>query len=483
MTQGLQDSSKSAPARPLLFREKVCYGIGDVANGLALSSAGFWLLIYLTDVAGLSPGLAGLALMVGRCWDAVTDPVMGWITDNTKSRWGKRRPYLLFGAPFYALAFFSIWTIPEFSDQTMLFLYAATAFIVFNTFFTVVFLPYTSLTAVMTDDYNERTSLTGFRMIASQTSFLIGAVIPPCILMWVTSPGYNFFRSDFFVSLFGGWTGSARQAYFMMAVFFAFMMWITIWIAFFWGTREQKQTDSGAAGHPLSYVKELLYALTKNKPYRSAVLIILITNVAATLIAVNLPFYLQYVLGLSENQQAYVVGTLFLAAVVSLPLWIVLTSYFGKSLTYSVAMLLFCVVITSLAWVPEGGYKAVLVVAGAAGFFYAAALMIPWAIIPDVVEYDQFQTGQRREGLLYGGTTFCYKLASGLALFLSSQVLEVIDYVPNVVQEPHTVSGIRLLISISPPLMLCFGIMLAYNYPLTRKKHSEVRAALRKLEG
>ena len=473
---GIIDTSSNHEA--LRFREKLCYGIGDVANGLALSSAGFWLLIYLTDVAGLGAGLAGLALMIGRCWDAVTDPVMGWVTDHTRSRWGKRRPYLLFGAPIYALGFLSIWIVPEYQSQFGLFCYAAMAFVMFNTFFTVVFLPYTSLTAVMTPDYNERTSLTGFRMIASQSSFLIGAVVPPAIVTWVIANQATIQQSEFWISIFGVWAGTPRQAYCMMGVLFACIMLTSIWIAFFWGTKECVEEEEHEVSNPLLYILELFRTLKNNAPYRTAVLIILLTNVAATLIAVNLPFYLQYVLGLSKNYQAYVVGTLFLSAVVTLPLWIMLTKRFGKTPTYAGAMLLFSVVMLSMFLVPTGGFQQIMMVAACAGFFYAAALMIPWAIIPDVVEYDQLQTGKRREGLLYGGTTFCYKMASGVALFISSQVLELIGYVPNATQSEEAVLGIRLLISLAPPVVLCMGIVLAMRYTLTREKHSEVRAKL-----
>ena len=110
----------------LTTRTKICYAIGDIANGLAVSSTGFWFLIYLTDVAGVPAALAGLAMMIGRIWDAVTDPIMGWLSDHTKSPFGKRRVYLLYGMFPFAFCYFLLWAIPEFSNSLFEFFYVLT---------------------------------------------------------------------------------------------------------------------------------------------------------------------------------------------------------------------------------------------------------------------------------------------------------------------------------------------------------------------
>ncbi|OVE79998.1 hypothetical protein BVY02_01675, partial [bacterium J17] len=235
-----QASESGGATDSLSLREKVCYGIGDASFGVAVSSVGFWLLIYLTDVAGLGALYAGIAIMIGRVWDAVTDPVMGWITDHTKTRWGKRRPYLLFGAIPYAIAFFSLWVVPDFKNEVLIFAYVTVTLLIFNTALTVVFVPYTSLTAAITQDYNERTSLTGFRMTFGQISFLIGAAIPSALVLWISSGGaLEVLDSIGQLSLFGGaWPSTARHAYFLMALIFAIIIIATIWTTFL-GTTER----------------------------------------------------------------------------------------------------------------------------------------------------------------------------------------------------------------------------------------------------
>lgn len=467
-------------AKPLKIKEKLAYGFGDVAFGLAVSSVGFWLMIYLTDVAGLGAFLAGIAVMVGRAWDAVTDPVMGWVTDNTRSRWGKRRPYLLFGAIPYALAFFSLWVIPDFESQSSIFWYVTIALIVFNTALTVVFVPYTSLTAAITDDYDERTAITGYRMFCSQTAFLIGAAIPSFLVLYVTTDaGKAYLDSLGLNSLFGSWAGTERQGYFMMATIFAVIMTMAIWVTFA-GCRERfvaenKSTNSNR--NPFGYLLAVLSQLKESRPFRLSVGIMLFTSCAATLIAVMFPYFIQYSLML-KTHQTKIITLLFAVAIVMVPVWVLLTKKLGKAESYQLGMSLYAGLLCYLPFAKQGDPTTAYILAACAGVCHSAALMIPWAIIPDVVEYDELQNNERREGLFYGGTTFSYKLATALAVFISGIFLETIGYVPNVPQAAETVDGINILIGPVPACILLIGIIMSVRYPITSKMHKEILAKI-----
>ncbi|MCB0345035.1 MAG: MFS transporter [Bdellovibrionales bacterium] len=461
-------------------REKIAYGLGDISNGLAVSSVGFWLLIYLTDVAGLSAFLAGVAIMIGRAWDAVTDPVMGWITDHTRSRWGKRLPYLLFGAIPYALAYFSLWVVPEFASQNAIFVYVTLSLIVFNTCLTVVFVPYTSLTAAITSDYDERTSLTGFRMFCSQSAFLIGAAVPSFLVLWVVSGGgADFFEKIGLQSFFGSWGGTARQGYFIMALLFAVIMVCSIWSTFF-GCKENNTDDDrieSKSKTPLHYARAIVTELKQNPPFRYAVLILLLTNCAATFIAVNLPYYLQYSVSVRDHQTK-LITILFLMAIIMVPVWVKIARKFGKAESYRIAMLIYALVLCTLPFIRPDTAEYLYVIAVFAGIMHSAALMIPWAIVPDVVEFDELQTGERREGLFYGGTTFSYKLATAIAVFASGTVLSIIGYVPNQPQSAEVVAGLNNLVGPLPAILLLCGAILSTKYPLTSAKHKEILAQL-----
>jgi GPH family glycoside/pentoside/hexuronide:cation symporter len=459
----------------LPLREKVAYGIGDVSNGLAVSSVAFWLLYYLTDVAGLPGTLAGIALMVGRAWDALIDPFIGWMSDKTESRWGKRRPFLLFGALTYSATFFSLWVMPEFETAQARFLYITVAFIAFNTALAFVFIPYTSLTAAMTSDYHERTSLTGYRMTFSQLSYLLGGALPPLLVgVIISEPGRAFFENAGIQTLFGSWAGTPRQAYFIIALGLSILMSLSLIICFA-GTRERVAgaNSSHVSANPFSYVPDLARIIKSNLAFRSSLMIKLLSTCATTLIGVNIPYYLSYVVGM-PGQKTLVLTCLFTAAILTTPLWVMRARTHGKAATYRVAMYGYITVLGALVLLPAHPTSWIYPIAICAGVFHSAALMIPWSILPDVVEYDELLHGTRREGLLYGGSAFAYKFASAFAIFLVGAILDLVGYVPNQAQTPEAVLGIKLTIAFAPAILLGLSIWASFKYPLTPDKHRDI---------
>ena len=170
--------------------------------------------------------------------------------------------------------------------------------------------------------------------------------------------------------------------------------------------------------------------------------------------------------------------TLFLTATLAVPVWVILVKKYGKAETYRVAMAFYACVLCGMPFAGPGIGKGIYFIAFVIGFAYAAALVIPWAIVPDVVEYDELKTGNRREGLFYGGTTFTYKAATGIAFLLSSMVLQLAGYEANVAQSNTAINAIKFLIGPAPAMFLVAGAVLAMRYPLTREKHSRIVAEL-----
>ncbi|OVE79634.1 hypothetical protein BVY02_02730, partial [bacterium J17] len=231
------------------------------------------------------------------------------------------------------------------------------------------------------------------------------------------------------------------------------------------------------ASTPFKYATNIVDELQGNKPFRYSVLILLLSNCAATFVAVNLPFYIQYVLDMHQ-QQTYLVATLFVTAIITVPIWVKFAMRYGKDKTYRVAMILYAGVLLTLPFLSAGNYSLAFLIAALAGTFHAAAITIPWAIVPDVVEHDEYRTGRRREGLFYGGTTFSYKFATGLAVFVSGTLLEWIGYVPNQAQEPSVVHGLKFMIGPIPAFLVVTAAVVSLRYPLTREKHQILLDAL-----
>jgi len=153
---------------------KVFYGIGDLGNAVVNSAIQFFLMKFYTDGALVMPALAGNALLIGKIWDAVNDPLFGWFTDKTKSRFGKRRVFMIFGAIPLAIAIALLWFVPV-ADRVWTFVWIAATFILFDTAWTLTNVPYYALTSELTDDYDERSSLTTYRMAMAVPAYLVGA--------------------------------------------------------------------------------------------------------------------------------------------------------------------------------------------------------------------------------------------------------------------------------------------------------------------
>lgn len=166
----------------LSHADKIIYGAGDLGFSLTSTIVGAYFLFFLTDVVQIKPAVAGIAILIGKTWDYINDPLIGHLSDRTRSRWGRRRPFLLFGAIPFALAFIMMWYTPPFTSTTALTVYYAAAYVVFDAAATFVYMPYFALTPELTEDYDERTSLTSYRMFFSIFGSLLAFTVPLMIV-------------------------------------------------------------------------------------------------------------------------------------------------------------------------------------------------------------------------------------------------------------------------------------------------------------
>lgn len=466
-------------SQKLPLREKLAFGVGDLANGVAVASTAFWLLYYLTTVVGLSPAVAGLSLMIGRIWDAFTDPVMGWITDNTRTRWGKCRPYLLFGSIFYGLTFAALWWVPEFESDLLKFLYITIALILFNTALTVVFIPYTSLTAGLTEDYNERASLTGFRIAFGQLGFLVGALLPPEVVRWIASEQGQVVLQQVNLNPAAGIEGIA---YAIVGGMIGLLIIVSVLLAF-WGTEERDFGTAVSTLPPWQYLRQIISVFRSVQSFRIALYMKLISTCAITVVVAQLPFYVEYVLQM-KAQESSIFATLLISAIAATPIWVLLSKRLGKIPTFRAAMVGYILVLLALFSLPVGPTNLIYGIVIGAGVFHAAAHMIPWATIPDVVEDDEYQHGVRREGLLYGGTAFAYKFASGFAIFLSGQILALSGFEKEVQQQSSSaLLGMEISVALIPALLFLVSALVSRSFPLTPERHREIVSILEQRRG
>ncbi|NOQ40777.1 MAG: MFS transporter, partial [Anaerolineales bacterium] len=166
----------------LTRRTKLMYGVGDIGFSLTSTILAAYYAIFMVDVIGLRPGIAAIAIFIGKSWDYINDPIFGYISDRTRTRWGRRRPFLLFGALPLALTFTMLWYSPGFESTFALAAYYSVAYIIFEASATLLYMPYFALTPELTSDYDERTSLTSYRMFFSILGSLLAFTVPWMII-------------------------------------------------------------------------------------------------------------------------------------------------------------------------------------------------------------------------------------------------------------------------------------------------------------
>ena len=438
----------------LPLRTKILYGAGDFGFAMTDSMVGVLFAIYLADVVGLNPALAAVSVFIGRTADYVNDPVMGYISDRARSRWGRRRPFILFGFIPYALSFALMWWIPPIASQVGLAIYYGAAYFLYDTCATFVYMPYYALTPELTQDYDERTSLTSIRMVFSIIGTMLAFTVPLAII--------GTMRPQNAGRIFTVGAGMGMLA--------ALPLVLT-----FFGVRERPEFLNQSQPS----LKESLRAALRNHPFLYSMGIFLFTWAALEVVQAMLLFFLKYRMGLEEESDM-IFAVLFVAALISLPFWNWLSGRTDKRLTYIVGMLFMSVVLVVLIFaLPEWGLPVVLALGALAGVGFGAVQVLPWAILPDTIEWDELQTGQRHEGMFYSLVTLFRKIAASLSIPVLLLMLSWTGYIPNAaVQPPSAIQGIRLLTGPYPAALLLVGVIFASRYPLTRQRFAQVRQEL-----
>lgn len=447
----------------LSTKEKFAYGMGDFALMIGYGAIGFYLVFFLTDVAGLPAEWAGYIFLIARIWDAVTDYAMGLISDRTKSRYGKRRPYILFGAVPFGIIFSLMWIVP-FESQGMLFAYYLSIVILFNTIFTIVSIPYNALTPEMTQNYDERTSLTGFRMGLSFSGTLVAAA-GIMVVVDLIFPGKEAYRSSF--PVMGIIFGAIASA----ALIFTFL-----------GTKERVQ---GHTQPPRKSFFKNLKSILALREFRIILGMFLFNMVGFDLIQVMLIYFLKHVILVSEEYTFLTMAVPLIFAIAAAPLWVKLGEKWGKKKAYIVAAIYLTISLMVCLVAPAGNLVFMIVLAAFAGIGISASQVIPLSIIPDVIEVDEYKNGTRQEGAIYGIIMFLYKVASAIAINVATLILGFWGYteasadaMTEIVQPESAVNAIRIIMGIGPGIFFLISALFVKTLPITKERFDKIKKAI-----
>lgn len=571
----------------------IAYGVGDLGGNLFFTALSFWLLYYLTDEVGISTALAGFVGVIGRIWDAVTDPAVGFLSDRTKSRLGRRRPWILLGAFPFALGFFflfanpfpsatqlrlsevspamglievynpgenalmieegsvkvnglslpaveieakgylqyfyapvqegenstiemtamnkkgewevtesytfktdeevfsyslnenGVWLLTEatlgeknvFSDEQMrtddedlISAFTSTRddrqmlkFIVMALFYmlactgaTLVNIPYNSLAPDLTDDFDERTKLSAYRMSFAVIGTLAGAVAAgPLIASGET----------------------LTQGFMIMAAVFAILMLASSLVPGLFLREPQQNFKPNTEGLLKSYL-----ATFKCKPFVIVLIPWVLNTIAVTIVTGSMIYYFRYVLE-NEGLMPIAMGVLLISSMIFIPLNTPISKKIGKAQTYSYGMFLFAAGMITVFFIghliPTVWLFGIMVISGMG---FSTQYVMPWALVPDAIDSDYAETGKKREGVFYGIWTFMVKLGQALAFWLTSIVMTLIHYVPNVVQTPKTNLGLRFLVGPFAAIFSILASVVVLFYPIGKKEYEEIQAKIKKIE-
>ena len=438
---------------------KIGYGLGDIYGGGASLLVNFYYLIFLTDVVRINPGLAGTVILISKVYDAITDPFEGVLSDRTRTPWGRRRPYILAGIPLVFLSFFLLFYPINLDNEIHRFIFVILTYLFFSTIVSIVMLNYNAVQSEMTLDYNERTSLTTWRILFSTIGSILAAVLPLEIVKL---------------------TADTREGFMVMAAVFG-LIWAVPFIATFFSIQEREDFQKPPSKFNW---REAFIDPWKVRTFVIALLMSLLTFTAIDMVSSIVVYFMKYHM-LRGEETSFVNGTLLIIQVLSLPFYAWLSKRTSKLTGFLVGCVIWMVVMfIGLLITPAIPSFLVYVFAAAVGFGTGGIVVMMYSIFPDIPDVDELQSGERREGIYAALRTTIRKLSSAVGLFIVGNAIawagyvepveEVVDGAAKLIEQPQSdtfILVLRLIFSFAPVVLVGIAIFVATRYPLSPELH------------
>lgn len=438
----------SAQQQRLGWGQKIGYGSGDFAINLYWQGISLYLFYFYTDVMGLPNAMAGIIYAIGSLWDAGTDPIMGYLADRTRSRWGRYRPYLLFVPIPMAFAYGLLFWHPGDMSATSLGILALVAQLIFRLLFTMASTPYSSLMARMTSNSEDRTGMAGARML------------------------FAYLGAFAVVALAGTLLDNAendRQAFISLAVISGFIATAVLWMCF--AICREPQEDTGEAAH-LS-VRQTFAALFQNTPFMIVFAGVVLMTTGTTVIGKTIIYFFEYQMGDRSGAQVALLA-FGLTGLFVIPFWTFVTLKTSKRFVWMLGSFFLSLALLAFLFNPASSQNMVILNYVAMSFGSGAFAITFWGMLPDTVEYGQWKTGHRVESMVFGFATFAQKSAVALSAIILGVLLDVIGYRAGAVQSAETLSGLRMIIVFVPLAGVVASVACIYFYPLSPQRHRDI---------
>jgi GPH family glycoside/pentoside/hexuronide:cation symporter len=410
-----------------------------------------YLMKFATDVLGMSAAVMGMILFLGRgVWDAIADPIVGYLSDRTHSKIGRRRPWLLASALPLGLTFVLLWMPPTDLGPTAVIVWMSVMVVAFYSMSSVLIIPHTALGAELTDSYHDRTRIFGGRHLG----WTIGSFAAIGGL-FALDRSLDVRTTVFELALVAGIVTAG----------------LILWTVF--RLRERAEFQGRGSEHPYRAFRDVW----RNPHARLLLLVFGIESLGAATIGVLTPYVAQYVVKRADIAPA-VIGAYMLATFISVPLWLPLSRRFGKKALWLASMLLTAVSFGSMFFLTEGAVALMTVLAIAAGTAASCGAMMGPSIQADVIDWDEHATGERKEGAYFAAWNFIFKVATGLTQALTGFVLTFSGYIPNVEQTPTVQVTILALYGLFPMACYLIGSALFAGFKLDEAGYAVIRSDL-----
>ncbi|MCL2272666.1 MAG: MFS transporter [Treponema sp.] len=457
------------------LKNKLCYASGDIFGGGAFMIFSLLFMNFLVLVEGLPVVATTIIIFIGRLWDAVTDPIMGRISDKTRSRFGRRRIYFLIGVIPVYLSFVMLFYSFGIDGVMAKIVYYTFSYMFFGTVFSIVMVPYNAILSDMTSDYNERTTFTTFRMIFSGAAALVCAVVPSMIIKSA-----------------GSQHNGPQQipGYLVMALVFG-AIFGACWLVTFWGTRERENLPP-----PEKITLASWLSVFKNSAYRNFLGIFVSFQIAVDLVLALFIFYIDIVVLQYKNYEL-VVGTLLVCSMLLITVHGAIAKKKGKVFPLFIGIPFWIVSTLMFIWLGPGsfgGQASILtvvlcVLAALIAIGTSSGQLSTWSMLTDIYDIDEIRSGKRREGIYSGMTTFVRKFASGVAVLLLGIGLQAIgfdqneysvlkasvsNFDPASYAQSNVVLGIKWMFVLIPFILLSICLFFAFKNKITKQRFDSV---------
>ena len=449
----------------LRLRNCIAYGVGDIYGGGSFFLISTFSMYFLVTIAGLNPVLAGLIPGLGKIWDSISDPLMGYLTDNNRSRFGRRRVFFLIGILPIAVTFSLIWLPVPFEGQAALFIYYFFAFLGFYSCSTMVLVPYSALSAEMTRDFRQRNRLTGSRMIFSMLATLIGGV--------AAQPLINSFDSP-------------AAGHLAMGVVFS-VIFAVPYIFVYLGTWELPVGGGGEKAGAASIFKNF-GSIYRNRSFRIHIAMYICAYAAMDVLTAWFKFYVIDYLAM-PGFVTIGLGTLLITQLLALPLYVKLGNIKGHAFAYRTGLIVWACAIAAMSLRQPGGGKIPLIInCFFIGAGMSAGVIVPFQLLPFVADVDELITAKHRAGTYSGAMTLIRKLIQGaLVLPFLGLLLQLIGYRASaagapVEQSPETLLRLRIIFISVPVFLAAAGALISRRFPITPETHRIMMGEIARLK-